>query len=1396
MEPAEPGKVMLFIDGEIPQHDIAAGYHIVFEYLKIFVKNGYKVLFWPFNRTRVDPYASEMEAMGIDVIVGDISFDDFMSTNGSRIDVAIVSRPEVASACLDAIFNYSDAKVIYFAIDLYFLRLGRKAGIVGGEEEYQQAMRMKAEELRVMRRADLSLFLNEAEVAVVNEEDSSIQTALIPWIQESNSRKGQDFASRKDLVFLGSFLHDPNVDAVDWFRGAIFPLIKDRVPDIRISIIGSNVPDEIKALDSQDFRIMGYVPDLESVMSRARVMVAPIRYGAGIKGKIAMAQSYGLPVVTTTIGAEGMGLRDGHDVMIADAAEDFAVAVERVYGDRTTWERIAGNTIEHVKNSYSAAMAERIMTDILNNIGDPAHRHGLKVPSAGVSSGEGEDFARPATEIDDENLKQVLSFDQYGRYAIIRDLILANRIDDKKFKVLDIGGRGNLMKKFLPDDDVFYLDPNVDTKDQNYIVGDGCDIPLEDDSFDFVVSADVFEHVAAADRLRFIDENIRVARRAVILAAPFYSPETALAENLANDSYKELTGGEDHAWLKEHIDNGLPERAVVEEYIMEKGYGYQKIFNNNLRLWQSLIFSNFLAVEEGENFKDFNQFCNERLFPHDHSEESYRTVYFIKLDEALVDLELDKEPVDTSLYLEAIKNNIDALSLVYLKDKSRIAQDHDMIQRLINERDEKDRLIAVKSDEIARISESIEQKKRQLKHKDAELSQRTAEVEKIYSSKSWKITKPFRLFWRSGVVLRREGPVAFIRKSASFTARRLMPRLSIRMGLYTQKRVDVNWWYRAHGKKVTIVIPSYNDHELLSKCLASINKTTEGSRVDIVIVDDASTDQAHKEYLDSIKQDNVEILYQEVNGGFAKTVNAGMESAGPGDVVVLNSDTEAQKHWLESLQFAAYSDLQIGIVGPKLLYPDGTIQYGGSHRNLGATEWFDHYYRFQPSSFPPANMPNYVVGITGACMYIKRDVIDSIGYMDEGYPMAFEDMDYSIRAWNKGYRSYYYPASTLIHHESVSRGTEQGERERESLRYFWEKWGDWFDNRNVRDEEGRIKVIYVLQSTGVGGGHRIVFEHLNRLRQLGFAVELYALEGQPTWFPLDVDVQTFEDYPHLIEALEDEEAIKVATWWETAEPVWLASINKGIAVFFVQDIESSYYRDDEYMQQLVLSKYRKEFMYFTTSGVNQRALRDMGLEPDVIPCGIDTDVFKRTDDSRETNVMLSLGRSHYLKNLPMTMDAWRSIKENQPTLWMFGIEPKLSDGLDNIEYFLKPSDEEVNTLYNKCTVFVQTSRHEGFCLPVLEAMAAGAPVICTDAHGNADFCEHERNCLMVSQDDPEDLRETLERLFSDTDLQERLRQEGYKTADEYAWDSVMKMLTGFFERVSQASASLNHISGR
>lgn len=596
-------------------------------------------------------------------------------------------------------------------------------------------------------------------------------------------------------------------------------------------------------------------------------------------------------------------------------------------------------------------------------------------------------------------------------------------------------------------------------------------------------------------------------------------------------------------------------------------------------------------------------------------------------------------------------------------------------------------------------------------------------------------------------------------------------------------------WYKNAGRKVTVVIPSYNDEVVLRPCIESLKATTDPEMVKILIVDDYCQPSSHA-FLKTLEDDQVSVVYRKENGGFAKAVNTGLRAADSKyDVVLLNSDIVAHPNWIETLQFGAYEfGVDTGIVGPKLLYPDGRIQSGGSHRNTDVPTMFDHYYRFQDANYGPANIPQYCQAVTGACMYIKREFMEYVGILDEDFQFAFEDVDWCLRGWEAGYRTLYFPASTLTHMESATRAKNatMSDREKASISYFWKKWGSWFDARNVKNKVGQRRIIFVLQSFGLSGGIKNIFELANRLSGRGFAVEIWGLDHNPSPWPTtpEIKIRSFKNYERLITALSGEEAIKVATWWETAFPVWLASVRKGVPVYFISEFETWFYPDDIVAQSSVVSCYRKEFRNITISSYNLEEIRALGLDATLIPCGYEDKIYRVLKNAeRKTDTMLAVGRTFFQKNFAMTFEAWKLLGEARPKMWLFGAEPDMAKLDPKITYETKPSNEEVNRIYNTATVFVQTSRHEGFCLPILEAMAAGCPVICTDAHGNRDFCFDGKNCLMVEQDDVEGLKAAIQRMMDDPALRDRLAKAALETVKQFRWNAVTDKAEKFFSEV-------------
>jgi GT2 family glycosyltransferase len=589
-------------------------------------------------------------------------------------------------------------------------------------------------------------------------------------------------------------------------------------------------------------------------------------------------------------------------------------------------------------------------------------------------------------------------------------------------------------------------------------------------------------------------------------------------------------------------------------------------------------------------------------------------------------------------------------------------------------------------------------------------------------------------------------------------------------------------WYRHAGHPVTIVIPSYRDAKSVARLADTVRRTTDPDRVRIIVVDNASG----PEHLASLHQiAGIEVVPGEHTAGFSTNVNCGLAAADARyDVVLLDSDVVPVHDWLACLKYTATRRSDIGIVGAKLLYPDNRIQSAGTIRNPRAPASFDHRYRFQHADWGPADVAGPTLAVTRACMYITRRVLDRVGRFEEEYGASYEDVDYCLRAWQAGYQVVYAPSARLHHHESPAGGTSMGEPKRRSQHVFWRRWGTFFDERRVLTEDGRLRVVYVTQDTFVAGGQRVVFEHINGLLARGHDVQLWTLGSKPDWFELRCPVRTFADYEALVAALAPLAAIKVATWWETATPVWRASVLSGLPVYFVQDIETSYYPHHPARRHEVLNTYRPEFHFLTTSTWNHAKLEQLGLDAAVISPGADLDTFRPLPATpRRDDMLLALGRTNPLKNLRLTLAAWRRLPHPRPELCLFGNEPQLATE-PGIRYITAPSDEEVNELLNQATAFLQTSTHEGFCLTILEAMATGCPVVCTDADGNRDFCANGENCLMP-EPHPSAVATDVSRLLADPAVQSRLSQAGIATAREYAWGPRIDALERFMFEIAR-----------
>ncbi len=192
-----------------------------------------------------------------------------------------------------------------------------------------------------------------------------LRTEVVPTVHPPCPR-GPRFDEREHLLFVGNFLHKPNADAVRFYAREVLPRVRESLPHVELLLIGENAPAEFNA--DEGVRALGYVPDIEPLLARARVSVAPLRFGAGINGKIGEAMAHGLPVVTTTIGAAGLALRDGVEALIADSPEELAAATVRLYTDASLWNRLSEAGRAHVERNFSPRVVREVVNDSVRGL--------------------------------------------------------------------------------------------------------------------------------------------------------------------------------------------------------------------------------------------------------------------------------------------------------------------------------------------------------------------------------------------------------------------------------------------------------------------------------------------------------------------------------------------------------------------------------------------------------------------------------------------------------------------------------------------------------------------------------------------------------------------------------------------------------------------------------------------------------------------------------------------------------------------------------------------------------------------------------------------------------------------------------------------------------------------
>ncbi len=319
------------------------------------------------NLEHRQPYVRDLQQAGVEVLFHPFvtSIEELLRLRGREFDLIVVSRHYVAAAHVDAVRRHApQALLVFDTHDLHFLREQRLAELAGTPGLAQAARIHRDQELALIRRCDVTLVVSTVEQALLAELVPDANVAVVSNIHEQMPA-GRDFAEREGIVFIGGFRHPPNADAVLWYASDVLPQVRAALPGVKTYVIGADVPSSIRALEADDFVVSGYVPDVGPYFTSCRVSISPLRYGAGVKGKINLAMSYGVPVVATTPSVEGMFLEDGRDALIADTPADFARAIARVYADEALWQRLSAASRENIRRHFSRDVARDALARLL-----------------------------------------------------------------------------------------------------------------------------------------------------------------------------------------------------------------------------------------------------------------------------------------------------------------------------------------------------------------------------------------------------------------------------------------------------------------------------------------------------------------------------------------------------------------------------------------------------------------------------------------------------------------------------------------------------------------------------------------------------------------------------------------------------------------------------------------------------------------------------------------------------------------------------------------------------------------------------------------------------------------------------------------------------------------------
>ena len=357
-------KTILVVDSTLPYYDKESGGHRIYQILKILKKQSFHVIFLPANEIADEPYFSKLSLLGIEVLVdqsGKTNSTVLLKDRLEIIDIAWICRPQIFEKFGCLLRQQSKARIIFDTIDLHYLRFKREWQLKGSNDrklEKKWKSYLKKEK-KFSRQSEVVLTVTKDEAEIVKMWDVK-NVNVLPNIHVPRANDFPLFDSREGILFIGNYLHPPNEDAVKFLVNEIMPFVWANYPEVQVTLLGSNPSIEVLDLVSERVSVTGFVEDVTSYFDLAKVFISPLRYGAGMKGKIGQSMSLGLPVVTTSIGAEGLFIINGKNAVIADEPFEIANAIVTLIKDKDKWSHLSNEGMKSMQKFCPEIVSKEI----------------------------------------------------------------------------------------------------------------------------------------------------------------------------------------------------------------------------------------------------------------------------------------------------------------------------------------------------------------------------------------------------------------------------------------------------------------------------------------------------------------------------------------------------------------------------------------------------------------------------------------------------------------------------------------------------------------------------------------------------------------------------------------------------------------------------------------------------------------------------------------------------------------------------------------------------------------------------------------------------------------------------------------------------------------------------